>query len=183
MTDFDGNVTEYTSSGTWYDPEMRRWLEPEPTGDDGPNLYHFVRNNPIFFFDPDGLQSQAGDPGVRQASYFDCFARCLEKHRCPLSGGEWPGMPGMPEIPGGGGLLVGVPAPKETLWPYKPPLGGSSPFTNPASSAALLCGIRGTGRRIISRLGAAPAFIIEAGWDISAECYCASKCLNNPYNY
>ena len=150
-----------------------RWLEPEPTGADGPNLYNFTYNNPLDFYDADGLESMSGDPGVRDPSYFGCFARCLEKRRCPLSGGPAPGI----------GIIVGVPTPKKALFPYKPPLMGSGAYTNPASSAAMRCGISGGARRILSRFVGAPLFWGEAIWDIGAECICASECASNPYNY
>jgi len=39
-----------------YDPEVGRWLTPDPLGfADGPNLYAYVHNNPLTFVDPDGL--------------------------------------------------------------------------------------------------------------------------------
>lgn len=38
-----------------YDPELGRWLSPEPLGLDGPNLYHYVYNSPISAVDLTGL--------------------------------------------------------------------------------------------------------------------------------
>jgi RHS repeat-associated protein len=39
---------------------MGRWLSPDPLGPvDGPNLYQYVRNDPVNLTDPDGLQSTA----------------------------------------------------------------------------------------------------------------------------
>ena len=39
---------------------MGRWLSPDPLGPvEGPNLYQYVRNNPVNLTDPDGLQSTA----------------------------------------------------------------------------------------------------------------------------
>lgn len=41
-----------------YDPIMKRWTSPDPAGFvDGPNLYCYLRNNPINQFDPYGLFS------------------------------------------------------------------------------------------------------------------------------
>lgn len=41
----------------WYSPDSGRWLEPEPTGADGPNLYHFVYNSPTDLVDLDGRKA------------------------------------------------------------------------------------------------------------------------------
>ena len=39
-----------------YDPTVGRWLTPDPAGFvDGPNLYAYVHNNPLKYYDPDGL--------------------------------------------------------------------------------------------------------------------------------
>ncbi|MBN9378090.1 MAG: hypothetical protein BGO14_01240 [Chlamydiales bacterium 38-26] len=39
----------------FYHPKLMRWLTPDPIGfEDGMNLYRFVRNNPLKFYDPDG---------------------------------------------------------------------------------------------------------------------------------
>lgn len=54
------NRTEYRQ----YDPKTGRWLSQEPTGRDGPNLYHFVFNNPVRFTDPNGLETRGGGISV-----------------------------------------------------------------------------------------------------------------------
>ncbi len=42
----------------YYAPWLGRWLSPDPIGaEDGLNLYQYVRNNPVNFTDPDGLQA------------------------------------------------------------------------------------------------------------------------------
>lgn len=42
----------------YYDAHAGRWLTADPLGNvDGPNLYAFVRNNPLSFVDPQGLFS------------------------------------------------------------------------------------------------------------------------------
>ena len=38
----------------WYDPENGRWLEPEPTGKDGPNLYQYGYGQVTNGFDATG---------------------------------------------------------------------------------------------------------------------------------
>jgi RHS repeat-associated protein len=46
-----------------YDPILGRWLTPDPLGlIDGPNLYAYVKNNPLSYVDPYGLfLMQTGD--------------------------------------------------------------------------------------------------------------------------
>lgn len=45
----------------YYAPWIGNWLSPDPAGlVDGPNLYAFVRNNPITLVDLDGRQSSGG---------------------------------------------------------------------------------------------------------------------------
>jgi len=42
-----------------YDPEMGRWISPDPTGfKDGPNLYAYIRNSPFIYFDQYGLETE-----------------------------------------------------------------------------------------------------------------------------
>ncbi|MDR6959123.1 insecticidal toxin complex protein TccC [Pseudomonas brassicacearum] len=43
----------------YYAPWLQRWVNPDPAGEvDGLNLYRMVRNNPLTFFDTDGLAPQ-----------------------------------------------------------------------------------------------------------------------------
>jgi RHS repeat-associated protein len=66
----------------WYDPQTQRWLNRDPLGEpgfelvrqaaediqsDGPNLYAFVRNNPINRFDPLGLATQDKIEEIKKA--------------------------------------------------------------------------------------------------------------------
>lgn len=42
----------------YYIPWLQRWLNPDPAGAiDGPNRYRAMRNNPLFYRDPDGLNN------------------------------------------------------------------------------------------------------------------------------
>lgn len=53
-----------------YDPVLGRWTRPDPTGMvDGPNLYQYVRANPVLLTDPWGLRSLLvyGWPGKLRA--------------------------------------------------------------------------------------------------------------------
>lgn len=46
----------------YYIPSLGRWLTPDPAGDvDGPNLYAYVHNNPLRYFDRLGLYSDEFD--------------------------------------------------------------------------------------------------------------------------
>lgn len=51
----------YYFGARWYDPVIGRWITREPTGADGPNLYHYCFNDPINGFDPNGRYFTAGD--------------------------------------------------------------------------------------------------------------------------
>src|SRR5712691_1350661 len=44
-----------------YDPVFQRWLNRDPIGEAGGiNLYGFVRNNPLRYVDPFGLEEEEG---------------------------------------------------------------------------------------------------------------------------
>lgn len=45
----------YYFGARWYDPVVGRFITREPTGADGPNLYHYCFNNPLNNYDPNGL--------------------------------------------------------------------------------------------------------------------------------
>ncbi|MEX3776948.1 RHS repeat domain-containing protein [Pseudomonas sp. MYb118] len=59
----------------YYAPWLARWINPDPAGDvDGLNRFRMVRNNPIAYFDPDGLappdQQDSDDPADKLAASF-----------------------------------------------------------------------------------------------------------------
>jgi RHS repeat-associated protein len=43
----------------WYDPEIGRWITPDPS-EDGENWYGYCNNNPVNYVDPDGRLSIHG---------------------------------------------------------------------------------------------------------------------------
>jgi len=56
--EFDARSGLYYFGGRYYDPEIGRWLTPDPLGFvNGPNMYAYVDNNPINEIDPYGLFS------------------------------------------------------------------------------------------------------------------------------
>ncbi|WP_437635618.1 SpvB/TcaC N-terminal domain-containing protein [Sorangium sp. So ce854] len=55
----------YYHGARYYAPWLGRWTSADPAGMvDGPNLYAFVRGNPIGLIDPSGRQSEEGLPSV-----------------------------------------------------------------------------------------------------------------------
>ncbi|MBA3957242.1 MAG: hypothetical protein H0X51_02445 [Parachlamydiaceae bacterium] len=51
----------------YYDPEMCRWVTPDPIGfDGGPNLYAYVLNNPLTHIDLYGLWAKARQARIRE---------------------------------------------------------------------------------------------------------------------
>jgi RHS repeat-associated protein len=65
-----------------YDAELGRWLSRDPMQGaemtEGPNLYAYVRNNPVNVTDPLGLFSEDGSPFGKPPSVPEC---CQDAHR------------------------------------------------------------------------------------------------------
>ncbi|MDP1881207.1 MAG: RHS repeat-associated core domain-containing protein [Parachlamydiaceae bacterium] len=58
----------------YYDPELGRWISQDPAGyEDGPNLYAYVHNNPLRYYDLFGLSSE----GFFSESYYENFNGAL----------------------------------------------------------------------------------------------------------
>jgi RHS repeat-associated protein len=77
----------------YYDPEVGRWISPDPVGNiDGPNLYVFARNNPMTYIDYFGLASEVSENQSNAfSSYFygeyEPHCHC-EAHRDCKRGGD-----------------------------------------------------------------------------------------------
>jgi len=61
----------------FYDSESGRWMKKEPTGYDGPNLYHFVFNSPVLCIDYYGLKMK-GLP-IGQGSFNNTAHKLVSK--------------------------------------------------------------------------------------------------------
>lgn len=66
----------------YYDPEVGRWISPDPLGAiDGPNLYAYARNNPMKYVDYFGLSSDMNE------NLQDCTCGyCLQGNGCHCVG-------------------------------------------------------------------------------------------------
>ncbi len=61
----------------YYDPDIRRWISPDPLGSlDGPNLYAFLHNNPLTSIDQFGLADESDTTN----SLYNYFYGEVEKH-------------------------------------------------------------------------------------------------------
>jgi RHS repeat-associated protein len=75
----------------YYDPEIGRWISPDPAGDiDGPNLYVFCHNNPLTYVDYFGLASEANNRAVDEKYFYGEYEpHChCERHRDCKRGGD-----------------------------------------------------------------------------------------------
>ena len=94
FTHEDSNVVLTYYRG--YDSELGRWLSPDPLGEilsDSANVYAYVTNDPIDWYDPDGLQRRGRGPRPNptfdprltpkqnQARARDYFRRARDKRR------------------------------------------------------------------------------------------------------
>lgn len=50
----------YYYGARYYAPWLGRWISPDPVGSGEISLYHYVRDNPLRYTDPTGLQEDAG---------------------------------------------------------------------------------------------------------------------------
>lgn len=74
----------------YYDPQIGRWISPDPLGNiDGPNLYRFCRNNPVTFIDYFGLATETNEEEFNTYFYgdFEPYCHC-EAHRDCKRGGD-----------------------------------------------------------------------------------------------
>ena len=75
----------------YYDPEIGRWIDPDPAGDlDGPNPYAYCRNNPLTYIDYFGLASEKNHNTVDENYFYGEYEPhwYCERHRvCKRRGG------------------------------------------------------------------------------------------------
>ncbi|MCG8408431.1 MAG: DUF6531 domain-containing protein [Phycisphaerales bacterium] len=66
---YDAGVELYHFAFRSYMPKLGRWMQRDPAGYvDGPNLYGYASQNPLFFVDPMGLAGQPPTIGPRNPS-------------------------------------------------------------------------------------------------------------------
>jgi RHS repeat-associated protein len=64
---YDPETGLYYNRNRYYNPALGRFMTPDPAGMiDGPNLYTYVRNNPVRFVDPWGLCADEGEDTLRE---------------------------------------------------------------------------------------------------------------------
>lgn len=125
-------LTAQTASA-WYDPSTGRWLSRDPVGERGfqltqrirttttpvatrwisrtpvaqkeaQNLYLFVLNNPVGFYDSDGLKVQICCRDVNDSPTANCLAKICGKRHCFLKTDTKQAGMGPANPPSGGGL-------------------------------------------------------------------------------
>jgi len=52
---YDEKLSRYWASARYYDPEIERWLQPDPSASEGLRTYAYVADDPIDAADPTGL--------------------------------------------------------------------------------------------------------------------------------
>ncbi len=75
----------------YYDPDIGRWISPDPAlFIDGPNLYAYCQNNPLYYFDLYGLSSENKYSNeFKNDFYGEVEPHCYcEKHRSCKRGGS-----------------------------------------------------------------------------------------------
>jgi RHS repeat-associated protein len=106
---YDAETGLHYNYHRYYDPSTGRYLTPDPIRQDaGINLFTYVENNPIEFFDSDGLRSSSSienylinraqnkfTEGYNIAAFIDitgasaaCFAQCMLLHGIKKGGEE-----------------------------------------------------------------------------------------------
>ena len=69
----------------YYDPAVGRFISKDPAGQDGPNLYAYLHNNPVNYIDHFGLETDA----FEEYYYGDVEQHCYcETHRTCKRGGD-----------------------------------------------------------------------------------------------
>ena len=109
----------------WYGPSVGRYTRPDPKGilgsDSLHNLYVYVRGNPLFYFDPIGLDAVTGDPFFQ-----NCFYCLLQRNNWGASCSEEAAWLYSVKVDGidqpGCGLWPPLHAPGMQSWPQGKPI-------------------------------------------------------------
>jgi len=70
---YDEKLSWYWLSVRYYDPEIERFLQPDPSEQDGVRTYAYVGDNPIDATDPSGLDAGAGSAGSPVDDFIEAF--------------------------------------------------------------------------------------------------------------
>jgi RHS repeat-associated protein len=153
----------YDYAYRWYAPELQRWPNRDPIGEQGGlNVYRFVENTPSSAYDSFGLASKKccppGSDFTEQRSFASCFAATFGWHLSNCTSPIWP-------------VLCGVIA----LSCFELPFGGPGPChfgPNPACVACLLAAGTTCAIPISKSLG------VAAGWcsSIGGRCNQMTEC-------
>ena len=77
---WDSTCKLYFAPYRYFEPSVARWLTRDPLGlIEGTNLYVYVSGDPIFYFDPAGLQRMPGESTWE----------CIKRHSNQVSNVEW----------------------------------------------------------------------------------------------
>jgi len=147
-----------------YDQNQGRFNSEDPIGlNGGINMYAYVKNSPVMFGDPLGLQPCC------DKTWTDCYAQCIENHRFDNL---------LPVVFSG--------LPKRFLPPFRV-VNSEQPLTTIPSviahylpRGAIATGLRTAGR-FASRI-ATPLLVFEGFYDLGLLGSCAELCYRNPCN-
>jgi len=70
---YDEKLSWYWLSVRYYDPEIERFLAPDPSEQDGVRTYAYVGDDPIDATDPSGLDTGAGSAGSPVDDFIEAF--------------------------------------------------------------------------------------------------------------
>jgi RHS repeat-associated protein len=92
--ELDAESGLYFYRARYYDPTIGRFINRDPAGDiNGPNLYTYVKNNPINYVDPDGQaakKNQSNEERLREKAAQYGITMSLETAKAILDNiGKW----------------------------------------------------------------------------------------------
>jgi len=145
---YDEALTYYWVTTRYYDPEAMRWLQPDPSEQDGVRTYVYVDNDPADYSDPTGLHKYiiwAAAFIAPRSIRFPCGGRYgLHKDDASFHGdarGFWNGMGAPPTM---GDYPIGQSRQSSRIWNY------IEIDTNPQLSNPVVKNLSGVGESFVS---------------------------------